>query len=634
MFSHPWTKLTIIGGIFWSIFYVLILSNIPLVDKLELYLYDILAGYLTSKTITKDLIILKLKEEDLRQQGLLNESVFYADLVQKIIKNRAGIVILNLLPNWVNNYEYEEISYPIKSLVTNYSEQIVIVTPTNRIGEHEKPEIIIYNKFIPFDSLGEPEISPEEILGFFEYEKEAETPITINSSARKSYLYGEFIPSDNLEDIKNFKSFALLAFNKYHNQLKSTNKSQKYPHKLNIKFLDRTLNFTTFDLQNFNNLSSNYLANKIVLVGFAEIDKPHAMPVKAPWGELMNSVELQANILANLINGNYYQTIPYFINIFFIAIGSVLISIIVNNFYLNNKNIYLVLILFIMLIYILSVIFSWYFRLIFSIILPIFTWILTAISLKINLKLIEQQNKIQQQKNELDRLQSIERKAIISYAKKLLHRVASNIHDGPLQELKMVMDEIELLEIEQQDEKLNLILDKLESMGKNIRIYLDNTRNLSFEISPELRQGLDLGIKKKIAHLREIKKLNFQIKYNLNKLKEPKLNSLWLESREDIFRFFSEAINNVIKHAQYPYGNASYLEINLYQQQEKAILEIINDGAKITTTNNTIRKKGGYGTKLMSTIASELPEGNYEFDLTTNIYSVKLTWNMDFFNKN
>ena len=633
MFSHFWKRLTILGGIFWTIFYVLILTNIPLVDKLELYLYDILARYINSKIITNDLVILKLKEEDLRQQGLLNESVFYADLVKKIIDKRASIVILNLLPNWVNNYEYEEISSPLKSLVTNYSEQIVIVTPTNRIGigEYEKPEIRIYNKFIPFDSSGEPEISPEEILGFFEYEKEAENPISINSSARRSYLYGEFIPSDNLENIKKYQSFALLAFNKYNYRLNLENKLQKYPHRLNIKFLDKSLNFTSFDLEDFSNLSSNYLANKIVLVGFAGIDKPHSMPVKTPWGDTINSVELQANILANLINNNYDQTIPYFINIFFITMGSILISFIVNNSDLKKKNIYL-LILFVIFIYILGIIFSWYFRLIFSIVLPIFTWILTAVSIKINLKLIGQQNIIEQQQNELDRLQATERQAIISYAKKLLHRVASNIHDGPLQELKMVMDEIELLEMEQENDKISLILDKLESIGKNVRIYLDNTRNLSFEISPELRQGLDLGIRKKISQLKESKEATLKINYNLNKLEEPRLNSFWLESREDIFRFFCEAINNVIKHAQYPYGNASYLEIKLYQKQEKAILEIVNDGAKIN--NNNTRKKGGYGTKLMSTIASELPEGNCEFDLNMNIYSVKLTWNMNFFNKN
>jgi signal transduction histidine kinase len=629
MFSHFWKKLDILGGIFWTTFYILILTNIPLLDKLELYLYDILARYIPSKNIPNNLIILKLKEEDIRQQGLLNESLFYANLVKKIVESRAGIVILNLLPNWVNNDEYEEISYPLKSVVTNYSGQIVIVSPTNKVGAYEKPEIKIYNKFIPFDSSGEPEILPEEILGFFEYEKEAEDPKSINSSARSSHLYGEFIPSDNPEEFKKYQSFASLALNKYNYPLNLANKGERYPDKFKIKFLDKSLEFTTFDLQSFSKLSPNYLTNKIVLVGFAGIDKPHSMPVKNPWGETINSVELQANILANIINSNYDRTAPHFINIFIILIGSILISSTFSNYYLNIRDICLLIIL-IVFLHTFLIIFSWYFRLIFSIILPIFTWTLTAISIKINLKLIGQKNIIQRQQNELDRLQATERQAVISYAKKLLHRVASNIHDGPLQEFKMVMDEIELLEMEQGNDRLTPVLDKLENIGKNIRIYLDHTRNLSFEISPVLRQGLELGIRRKIAQLKESREAVLGIKYNINKLEEPVLNSLWLESREDIFRFFCEAINNVIKHAQYPYGNASYLEVNLYQKQERAILEIINDGVQLKENTRT-RKKGGYGTKLMSTIASELPDGNCEFNLDMNIYSVKLTWNMSFF---
>ncbi len=632
MFSNPWQKLTIFWGIFGSIVYSLILSNISLVDKLELYVYDALAQRISSKKVNSEIIILQLKEEELREQGLLNESVFYGNLIKQIINKRASVVVLNLLPYWVNNYEYEEINEPLKSLVTNYHDKIVIVTPTHQIKDKQKPEIQIYYKFLPFDSAGYPKILPEEVFGFFEYEPEAENPISINSSARQLHTKGEFFPSDNRQDIKLFQSFAILTLSKYNQSLELNKNLQEYPNKLNLKFLHKQLKFKTLTLEKFNNLPSNYLENKIVLVGFAGIDKPTNMAIKAPWGNLTNSVELQANILANLINQEYYQTIPYFLNIFFITIGSVFISIIITNLEIKKQNTYLFLIYFLISVYILNIIFVSYFNLIFLIILPICTWFLTAISLKISLKLLRQQNLIEQQQNELNRLQAIERKAIISYAKKLLHRVASNIHDGPLQELKMIMDDVELLEMEQENEKVNLILDKLEIMGKNIRIYLDNTRNLSFEISSELRQGLDIGIKNKITQLKASQELTLKIIFKVNKIKEPKLNSFWLESREDIFRFFCEAINNVIKHAQPPYGNATYLEINLFQKQEQAILEIINDGYNNINSQN-MRKKGGYGTKLMSTIASELPEGNWLREFNNNKNYVKLTWNMDYYNK-
>ena len=37
------------------------------------------------------------------------------------------------------------------------------------------------------------------------------------------------------------------------------------------------------------------------------------------------------------------------------------------------------------------------------------------------------------------------------YARKLLHRIATDIHDGPLQEFKIVMDRIELLQLDHPD---------------------------------------------------------------------------------------------------------------------------------------------------------------------------------------
>jgi signal transduction histidine kinase len=43
----------------------------------------------------------------------------------------------------------------------------------------------------------------------------------------------------------------------------------------------------------------------------------------------------------------------------------------------------------------------------------------------------------------------------------------------------------------------------------------------------------------------------------LQPLEEPELNSVWIEQREEIYRFFREALNNMIKHAQAPRGNAT-----------------------------------------------------------------------------
>jgi signal transduction histidine kinase len=66
----------------------------------------------------------------------------------------------------------------------------------------------------------------------------------------------------------------------------------------------------------------------------------------------------------------------------------------------------------------------------------------TEISLFTCLLWAVQQDLINQQQCEIDRLQNVEQTALISQARKLMHRLASDIHDGPLQELKVIMDKV------------------------------------------------------------------------------------------------------------------------------------------------------------------------------------------------
>ena len=72
----------------------------------------------------------------------------------------------------------------------------------------------------------------------------------------------------------------------------------------------------------------------------------------------------------------------------------------------------------------------------------------TEISLFTCLLWTVQQDLINQQQCEIDRLQTVEQASVISQARKLMHRLASDIHDGPLQELKVIMDRLELLQIQ------------------------------------------------------------------------------------------------------------------------------------------------------------------------------------------
>ncbi|MCG9890919.1 MAG: hypothetical protein MH252_07575 [Thermosynechococcaceae cyanobacterium MS004] len=259
----------------------------------------------------------------------------------------------------------------------------------------------------------------------------------------------------------------------------------------------------------------------------------------------------------------------------------------------------------------------------------------TVFSVLISLELILKKKLIDQQQCEIDRLQTIEQAAVISQARKLMHRLASDIHDGPLQELKVVMDRLELLQIESPRLSIDPILDQLSSLGIHLRQHLSETRAIAFTITPELRDGLAHGIQTRLTQLTQSGELTLRVIAHLPPLEEPTLNSLWLEAREDIYRFFNEAIHNVICHAQPPPGTATQVIVTLEQQNTHCTLTLENDGAPINSAvfepTPQQRQRGGYGTKLMDTIAAELPEGSLQrIPLKAGGLCVQLTWNQGF----
>ena len=263
--------------------------------------------------------------------------------------------------------------------------------------------------------------------------------------------------------------------------------------------------------------------------------------------------------------------------------------------------------------------------------LPLITWMATGFSTLICLQFGLQQDLINQQQCEIDRLQTVEQRAVISQARKLMHRLASDIHDGPLQELKVIMDRLELLQLQHTEQSIDPILDQLATLGTHLRQHLSRTNAIALDITPELRNGLDKGINAQLSELTQSGELTLKVIQQLQPLTEPTLNSLWLEAREDIYRFFKEAIHNVIHHAQPPHGTATQVIVSLKQQDNQAILIIENDGAfldaKTFEPTAPQRQRGGYGTKLMDTIAAELPNGTIQrITPQEGGLRVELTW--------
>jgi signal transduction histidine kinase len=264
--------------------------------------------------------------------------------------------------------------------------------------------------------------------------------------------------------------------------------------------------------------------------------------------------------------------------------------------------------------------------------LILLTWGATVFSILISIELSLQKKLINQQQCEIDRLQTVEQTAVISQARKLMHRLASDIHDGPLQELKLIMDRLELLQMESPQLPIDPILDQLSTLGNHLRQQLSETRAIALTITPELRDGLAQGIQTRLTQLTQSGELTLRVIQHLHPLEEPTLNSLWLEAREDIYRFFNEAIHNVILHAQPPHGTATQITLTLEQQNTHCTLTLENDGAPLDPAvfdpTPQQRQRGGYGTKLLDTIAAELPEGSLQrIPLEAGGLCVRLTWN-------
>jgi signal transduction histidine kinase len=637
-----WRNTAVWLGIAWSLLWSIILVNVPLVQKLELDIQDNLTRSGNSSNPPNEILLIKIKEEDLKKWKAPQEPIFYADLVKRLLEEDAAVVVLNLLPNWIETAD--RINNPISQLVRQHYAKVVLVLPTTSLSQLNPTEWRTYKSFIPFDDRGEHLIRPREVLGFSEYEPEAKNPVSLSSSARQAYLSGKFFLSDDFDGIE-IDSAAWLAYQKFQQQQrKKTNLlSKKNQHPLQIYFWGPTGTFTELDidLQSFSKRthSLKQVRNKILFLGFVDRNNPDSFSIESPFKDNMPALELQANITANLLTKSLYRVIPWYWSSVVIAVGGIAIGqiIVLGMFESGSRRRWYWLILSTsgIILYLSGLnLICFANKLIVPIALPILSWSAGAVSIIISMFLGVQKKLIHQQNCEIARLRSIEQEAIISQSRKLLHRLASNIHDDPLQEFKTILDSLEIFQLTKPSLNLDPILDQLEQMGHHLRQHLIQTRTIALELTPELRDGLDVGINKKLQDLVNSGKLTLKVLLSLQPIEEPKLNSFWLEAREDIYRFFCEAIANIINHAQPPNGNATQVRVSLSQQLAQCTLIIENDGDRMSNSALEIplrkRKYGGYGTKLMETIASELPGGSIErLTLAEGGMRVKLTWNFN-----
>lgn len=201
-----------------------------------------------------------------------------------------------------------------------------------------------------------------------------------------------------------------------------------------------------------------------------------------------------------------------------------------------------------------------------------------------------------------------------------------------MQELKLVMDGIEFLAIKHPTLNPDPLLNRLEAVGRDLRNQLRNTRTMAekLEITPELQTGLNKRIEQRLQQLFSAGELTLKVENRLQPLLEPE-DSNWFDTREDIFRFFKEAITNVIRHAQPPNGTATKVTVSLSQSGTQCTLSVENDAIESFISESGKRlHTDGYGTKLMTTIATELPNGYWErVSFANGGMQVMLSWALD-----
>lgn len=396
--------------------------------------------------------------------------------------------------------------------------------------------------------------------------------MSLSSPYRRVHLTGSIILSNDLNKREELDAAVWLGLKKIQHQQEEyrllIDNINKAP--IQLKFWTQDTKFSNLNVQDIfeKNTSLKQVNNKIVLVGFADVEDPNSFSIHTPYGNTISNLEFQANFLGNLLTNSFYRLAPQWLSEIIVIGGGVAISQVIVGMMLQarlrwqNQHKLALSILggLCLLIFI-----GYWQRLIFPLTLSILTWGTTAFSIILCMLFGIRENLIQQQQGEIRRLKSVEQEGILSQAKKLLNRISANIHDGPLQELKLIMDSLEILQLNHSNLDIDPILEKLEIMGSHLRQQLHYTRAFSLQITPELREGLSVGIEKRLQDLVTSEQLTLKVETKLQSLREPALNSFWLSAREDIFCFFYEAIANVIQHAQPPKGNATQLRVNLSQ---------------------------------------------------------------------
>lgn len=396
------------------------------------------------------------------QVDFLLERANYAALTQRLFLSGAKVVVLNLPSSFIvpQTLGLEDLDAPLRRLIQQYPDRIVIATRSSQ--SFQQTELGIYNHFLPFSSLQlEYLVPPEHVQGFVQYRLDAAGIL------RWADILAPFIRRDSQER-QIFASVEALTLSK----LLPPRAEQLFSHSvkpLQFNPLGPTGQVQTLPFEqvcpprliqvchgDVDPQIAQQLQGKAVFVGFVG-GYPETFPVTTPYGSSIPAVEVQAQIVSSMLTGQFYTSMS------FVGGGVVMeMAGILTGLVLMKKRQFLSMLpaqkrrpkgrtVFLGLIGI-GLYEGWclvqflLFRWIWPFVLPILVVGLTAASSVLTLVLLHNRDRLKMQQLELEALRRAEQEAVIDQARKLLYRVATDIHDQELQDLKVVMDSVELLQ--------------------------------------------------------------------------------------------------------------------------------------------------------------------------------------------
>lgn len=363
---------------------------------------------------------------------------------------------------------------------------------------------------------------------------------------------------------------------------------------------------------------------------------------------IFSQANYQANLIQNILSESVLSTVSDFSNYSLTSFFSLLSAYLVFVLFSKKNNYFRSILLSSLfsfgVLFLTFLVFIIYFKIVIDIFIYqlVNLWIIFCISLYINYS--NQRTKWFNHK-----------KHLLIAVQNLVLRTLSDIHEKPLQSLLKAKDNIEFAKLKNPNIYTNypsllVSLDELKFSGKYIRerfsrlnkqldslnsnLSRDDGESIDEFIIQCVNQSLDKDFHDEIDDiliaLKNENLLKIDYYLDLNSIPEYSKDQSLLTQKIDILAFISEAIRNVIKHSQIPYGNASIVTIKLTRVMFNMNLFIENNGCNIQLhAKDKYSNLNTFGTQCNNNIANRLPNGIWSREFLPNgVVKVSLSWSL------